>query len=261
VETQATTRDGGAGRAALIAVLTAVLVTALVAAIGANGTDRSTQAALTAAAPAAVAPGGAGAVAVGALAPHSDGHHHMDSLITYAQLPPATRAQVDRVIALWGHKYRTAADAQRDGWVKATRSLYGIGAHYLKGGVRGFLAGNGFDLEHPNIMLFDGEGADAKFAGVSYIVAGATPEGFAGPYDVWHRHSAVCFAAGLVISEGENEGSPIDLSDAGCKAHGGIMFPISYLSMIHLWIGPGYLGKAPIMAHDHKLLYDGYRPT
>jgi hypothetical protein len=32
---------------------------------------------------------------------------------------------------------------------------------------------------NPNILLYDGEGPDAKFAGVSYVVAGAT-EGFTG---------------------------------------------------------------------------------
>src|SRR5262249_55181747 len=39
------------------------------------------------------------------------GHQHTESTITYAQLPPATKAQVDEVIAAWGNRYATAADA------------------------------------------------------------------------------------------------------------------------------------------------------
>ena len=247
---------------------TIVVVLAVVAAIG-SGMSAPPSAAPTVVAvdnAAAGAPGGT--VAEGTAAPAagharastgSDGHHHAESRVTLAQLPAATRSEVDRVIALWARKYPTAADAAKDRWVKATKSLYGIGSHYLHGGVTGFLGAKGFDLEQPNIMLFDGEGPDAKFAGVSYIVSGATPEGFTGPDDVWHRHSAVCFAAGLVISEGENEGSPINLGDAECKRRHGIMFPIANLSMIHLWIGPGYTG-APIFAHDNPKLYDGYQP-
>jgi len=262
-------RDTSTRRAIVTALASIGLVLAVVTAVGAGAGGGD-----TAAGSGAVAAGAAVNVATPGAASASahvhvhtvtgvigdDGHHHAESRITLAELPPATRAQVDRVIALWSHKYRIAADAEKDGWVKATKSLYGIGSHYLHGGVTGFLGAKGFDLEHPNIMLFDGEGPDAKFAGVSYIVGGATPEGFAGPYDVWHRHSAVCFAQGLVISEGENEGSPINLGDAECKRRGGIMFPISSLSMIHLWIGPCYT-DAPIFAHDNPKLYDGYQPA
>ena len=28
----------------------------------------------------------------------------------------------------------------------------------------------------------------------------------------------------------------------------------------HLWIGPGYIEGAPIFAHDHPKLFDGYHP-
>ena len=84
---------------------------------------------------------------------------------------------------MWANKYPTAADATRDGWFKATRNLYGIGAHYIN--IKGGSAFSGtatFNLLSPNILLFDGEGPDAKFAGVSYVVA-EIPEGFTGAYD------------------------------------------------------------------------------
>ena len=89
----------------------------------------------------------------------ADAHTHDESAITYAQLPKATKAEVDQVIALWANKYPTAGDASRDGWFRATRSLYGIGAHYIKGST--FSGTATFDMLNPNILLFDGEGPDA----------------------------------------------------------------------------------------------------
>ncbi len=191
------------------------------------------------------------------------GHHHNDSKITYAELSPTTKAQVDTVIK-WASKYKTAADAKKDGWSKATKSLYGIGSHWLHGGVAGFASfGSTPDMTTPNVLLFDGEGDDAKLAGVSWIMNSPTdPVGFSGPDDHWHRHSSVCFVAseGVVISEGDAEGSPINLSHAGCVRNKGVMFPISNLTMMHLWIGTGYM-NGPLFAHDNAKLLDGYRPN
>ena len=201
--------------------------------------------------------------ATGQDASTATGHHqHNDSKITYAELSPQTKAQVDVVIK-WSQKYKTAADAKKDGWVKATRSLYGIGSHWLKGGVVGFATAAGqVDITQPNVLLFEGEGDDAKLAGVSWIIASSTdPEGFKGPDDHWHRHDSVCFAGGLVISEGNAEGSPINLSPEGCKKKQGIMFPIANLTMMHLWIGDGYMGNYALFAHDHPKLLNGYQPS
>jgi hypothetical protein len=186
----------------------------------------------------------------------SAGHAHGESTVTYDQLPPKTKAEVDQVIALWAHRYPTAADAQRDGWFRATKNLYGIGAHYLRSS--SFSGAASFDPLNPNIMLFDGEGPDAKFAGVSYIVIG-TPEGFTGNDDVWHAHSSVCIQGGIITSLSE-ENSPVWLSESECTAAGGQVLPIGNDEMIHLWIGPDYIDSAPIFAHDHPKLLGGYDP-
>ena len=137
-----------------------------------------------------------------------------------------------------------------------TRSLYGIGAHYIRGNVLNGAAT--FDLLNPNILLFHGDGPDAKFAGVSYTVADE-PEGFTGDEDVWHSHSSVCRQGGSIVSLSE-EGSPVWLSESECTARGGQVFPLSNAEMMHLWIGPDYIDRAPIFAHDHPDLYDGYNP-
>ncbi len=188
-------------------------------------------------------------------------HHHIDSKVTYDQLPAAARAQVDTVIA-WSHTVDTPAKARAAGWAPATRSLYGIGAHWLHGGVVGFtMFPRTPDIHAPDVLLYDGEGPDAKLAGVSWILNTPNdPKGFISPEVHWHRHSAVCYVNGIVVSEGEAEGSPINLPSDVCKARGGFMIPITNLTMMHLWIGDGYMGSHPIFAHDNSLLYDGYLP-
>jgi hypothetical protein len=183
-------------------------------------------------------------------------HTHNESDITYAELPADTKAQVDAVIAIWQDKFPTAADAVAGGWMKATRSLYGIGAHYVR--QSGLEVGT-FDMLAPNILLYDGEGPDAKFAGLSYVVKNTPPEGFAGPYDVWHAHSAVCLIGGVVSSLIE-ENSDVWLSESDCLGRGGRLLPLGADQMMHLWIGPDYINSGPIMSHDHPLLLDGYDP-
>jgi hypothetical protein len=185
------------------------------------------------------------------------GHVHTDSAVTYDELPPATRAEVDQVITAYARKYPTGADAARDGWFKATKSLYGIGAHYVKG--NSLSIASPFDMLHPNILLFDGEGPDAKFAGVSYVVGGERPEGFTGDYDTWHSHTSVCLQGGTVISLSEDD-SPVWLSESDCTVRGGRVLPLGSDLMMHLWIGPGYMDGTPIFAHDNPKLYDGYNP-
>jgi hypothetical protein len=184
------------------------------------------------------------------------GHHHAESTITYDELPDATRAEVDQVIDRWANRYPTAADAMRDGWFMGSRSLYGIGAHYVQGNV--FSGAATFDLLNPNILLFDGDGPDAEFAGVSYTVA-EEPDGFTGDYDAWHHHASACMQGRSIISLTE-EDSPVWLSESECTARGGRVFPLSNAEMMHLWIGPDYIDRAPMFAHDHPDLYDGYNP-
>ena len=187
----------------------------------------------------------------------SPGHEHAESRITYDELPPRTKAQVDEVIAAWATRYPTAGDAARAGWIKATRDLYGIGAHYVRSNIVSL--SSPFDMLNPNILLFDGEGPDAKFAGVSYVVADPNPTGFAGKHDSWHAHESVCVKGGTVVSLNE-PGSSIWYSAPECIAAGGSVLPLASDNMMHLWIGPEYIDGAPIFAHDHPLLYDGYDP-
>lgn len=181
------------------------------------------------------------------------GHVHQESDITYADLPPTTKVQIDQVIWLYARRYPTAAVAKADGWYQTTKSLYGIGAHYLR-----VESVDRFDPLRPDNLIFDGDGPDAKLAGVMYFL-GYKPEGFAGPYDVWHEHDAACVANGITVSLIE-ESSPIWLSESECRARGGRVQGTAGNWMLHVWIGPDYIDYAPIFAHDHPMLYDGYVP-
>ena len=186
----------------------------------------------------------------------SGARHHSESEIVYDQLPPGTKAEVDQVIAVWAHKYPTAADAAKDGWFRGSRSLYGIGAHYVKGATSLSIAVP-FDLLKPNILLYDGDGPDAKFAGVSYVVAGDV-EGFTGDFDSWHSHKSVCIHGSGIVSLSEDD-SPVWLSESECTAKGGRVMPLANDKMMHLWIGPGYT-DAPIFAHDNPKLFTSFNP-
>lgn len=200
--------------------------------------------------------GGHGGHADGMTEPDgADDRHHGESSILYADLPADTRGEVDQVIAAWARRYPTAADAAKDGWWKSTPNLYGIGSHYIKN-VTGFSVAVPFDMLNPNILLYDGEGPDAKFAGVSYVVAGDI-EGFTGTYDFWHAHGSVCIKDGKISLTEER--SRFWYSETECTANGGRVMPIAADRMIHLWIGPGYT-DAPIFAHDNPEIYDGYYP-
>jgi hypothetical protein len=181
--------------------------------------------------------------------------HHREYRVQYADLPAATQAQLDVVREII-ERYPTAADAEADGWRRATTNLRGIAAHFLRDGVRGFIGMDGtFDVNDPEILLYDGEGPDAPIVGISYLVSGPNPEGFAGKWDTWHRHDAVCFAGGYVIGEiGGHADSKINMTPAQCDEAGGLTFPIANLTMLHVWMKPGFESGSGVFSHDHPRL-------
>jgi hypothetical protein len=180
--------------------------------------------------------------------------HHGEYDVQYDDLPPETQDQLDIAREII-ERYPTAADAMADGWTPATINLRGIAAHFLRGGVVTFgtAIDDTFDVTQPEALLFDGIEPDAPIIGVSYLVSSPTdPEGFHGPWDVWHRHEAVCFAGGLVIAEiGGHHDSLIDTSEEDCRAQGGLIFPIENLTMIHVWMKPDWPSTHGVFSHDH----------
>jgi hypothetical protein len=181
--------------------------------------------------------------------------HHGEYRVQYEDLPAATQAELDIARGII-ERYPTAADAEKDGWHRATTNLRGIAAHFLKQGVAGFaFTDNGFDVREPEILLFDGEGPDAPIVGLSYLVSGPNPDGFTGKWDTWHRHEAVCFAGGYVIGElGGHDDSRINMTESACQAAGGRSFPIKNLTMLHVWMTPGFESANGVFSHDHPEL-------
>jgi hypothetical protein len=182
--------------------------------------------------------------------------HHGEYAVQYDDLPPATQEQLDIAQAII-EKYPTVADAEAAGWRAATVNLKGIAAHFLRNGAVGFTQfDDTFDINEPEALLFDGLEPDDPIVGISYLVSGPeAPEGYEGKWDVWHRHDAVCFANGLVTAEvGGHPDSKIAITEEDCKAQNGFMFPISNLSMIHVWMDPDNPSSSGVFSHDHPAL-------
>jgi hypothetical protein len=141
--------------------------------------------------------------------------------------------------------YPTAADAMAAGYRKVTTYLPCIAAHYMK-----FTYVDGvFDASAPEMLLYDGNGDDARIVGLSYYVLSTTgaPDGFAGPNDPWHQHIGLCVRAGLVVG-----GS--DLTGDECAARGGRKSDGSNAWMVHAWVVPGWESAWGTFSAEHPEL-------
>ena len=162
------------------------------------------------------------------------GHGHHGPQAQQAITDPAVRVQLAgqleqaRVAA---SQYPTAADATAAGYRRVTTYLPCIAAHYMKFS----LVDATFDPSAPEMLLYDGNGPDARIVGLSYYVTGLTaaPEGFAGPNDPWHQHFGLCVRGALVVGGG-------DISADDCAARGGRKVDGSTSWMVHAWVVPGW---------------------
>jgi hypothetical protein len=129
-------------------------------------------------------------------------------------------------------KYPTVKDAEAAGYRKVTNYLPGIAAHYMN---FDYLR-DGFVLEHPEMLLYDGTEPTSHMVGLSYYIikSGDTEptEGFVGNNDHYHQHIGLCLKDGVVQS-GSNT------TDAQCAAQGGRKSSGAAGWMGHLWIVPG----------------------
>ena len=151
--------------------------------------------------------------------------------LTDAEQCATLQAELDtaREIAL---SYPTAADATAAGWVRVTPYVPGIAAHYMN---FGYVDGV-FELEKPEMILYDGSGPEAKVVGLSYYVLHESDteptQGFTGDNDHYHRHVGLCVGAGGVIGD-------TTTSDEECAAMGGRKQNGGAGWMSHAWVVPG----------------------
>ena len=128
--------------------------------------------------------------------------------------------------------FPTVADAEAAGYRKVTTYYPGIAAHYMN---FEYLR-DGFVLDKPEMLLYDGDGPTAGVVGLSYYIMQSgeeePAEGFTGDNDHYHRHVGLCFRDG-VVAGGSNT------SEEECGAVGGEKSDGTAGWMSHVWITPG----------------------
>ena len=158
----------------------------------------------------------------------------------------ALQSELDRARAV-ALQYPTAADATAGGWVRVTGYVPGIAAHYMN---FRYVDGS-FDIEHPEMLLYDGDGPEASMVGLSYYLLHESDyeptQGFTGPNDHFHRHIGLCVGAGGVIGDSTTTAEE-------CAARGGTKQSSTGGWMNHVWVIPGcespwglFSGASPLL--------------
>lgn len=139
--------------------------------------------------------------------------------------------------------YPTLADAEAAGYTQAGPFSPGLGVHYTPP-----LSAMTFDtngvIDAADIagaqLIYDGIEPDAHLAGFMFMAYQETaPEGFAGPLDQWHFHTAVCMRYGPNGVETPFGADLSDVTDEMCEAADGRMLDFTGY-MVHAWTVPGY---------------------
>ena len=189
----------------------------------------------------------------------SNGHHHA---IVWHDQDPATQAELDRQLDLTRQaaaRYPTLADAVAAGYRPAGTYGPGAGIHYV-GGAGGEPRPDGSlsdeTLLHPDTLLFDGTGPDARLAGLMFNVnTTVEPVGFVGTNDVWHNHTGLCIVfTDKGISTALSDEKDPQVKAQKCPQVGG-RFVEQTGWMMHVWTVPGY-GDVPggVFAESNPLL-------
>ena len=130
--------------------------------------------------------------------------------------------------------YPTAADAQKAGYRLVTGYVPGIAAHWIKGS----LIDDTFEIDKPEMILYDGNGLDAHVVGLSYYQwhtgDNKPTQGFTGDNDHAHRHIGLCSskATGAIIGDSQT-------TTEDCEARGGSKSDGSRGWMSHAWVVEG----------------------
>ena len=176
-------------------------------------------------------------------------HGHSGPATQQVIADPATRALLGEQLATARDaalRYPTAADATAAGYRRITTYIPCIAAHYIN---TRFIDRT-FDPTAPEMLLYDGNGPDARIVGLSYYVSGVTiaPAGFAGPNDEWHQHIGLCVSVGGVVIGGTQ------LTAEECQDRGGIKADGSTAWMVHAWVVPGWESAWGTFSGEHPEL-------
>ncbi|HEX5139352.1 MAG TPA: hypothetical protein VFX19_00280 [Dehalococcoidia bacterium] len=139
-----------------------------------------------------------------------------------------------------GSRYTSLDTALAQGYIQITQDLPLIGAHFIN---LDYANDGKFDIEHPEMLIYHFENGAWRFYGLSYLTAvigydgEQPPEGFTGPYDVWHWHEGWCFTLkGARKSNGSDCKTPVEFYAARTGY------------MVHVWYVDNPLG---VFSHSH----------
>lgn len=159
----------------------------------------------------------------------------------------ARQMELARQVAL---KYPTVADALVGGLRRAGPYSPGLGAHYINIGNAGGPPDGVLTDEwigRPLAWIYDGTHPDSRVIGLFYASSSTTPEGFAGPNDMWHAHKNVCVVYG---ADGIDAplGADHDATEAQCQRVGGQLIKATQ-KLLHVWAVPGYESPEGVFSH------------
>jgi hypothetical protein len=182
------------------------------------------------------------------------GHTHAGGHGKGAELPPeklhpATRTELAgelRAARGVADRYPTVKEAEAAGYRAVTPYIPLIGAHYMK-----FLSVDGtFDLDQPEMLLYDGTKKTSRIVGLSYyVVADEEPVGFAGPNDHWHRHIGLCIDTDNPFVLGDEQ-----TTEEECRRRGGVKAEGADGWMVHAWIVPGWESTQGVFSAENAQL-------
>lgn len=144
----------------------------------------------------------------------------------------------------------TAQDAMDNGYRLVTYYLPGIAAHYINFSY----IDTEFELDKPEMLLYDGNDPEASIVGLSYYLLGSPDleptQGFTGQNDHYHRHVGLCMRDGVIVGD-------TTLSEEQCAARGGFKLMTVAGWMSHAWVIPGcespwgvFSAASPILDDD-----------
>lgn len=138
-------------------------------------------------------------------------------------------------------RWPTAADAMAAGWTLAAPYESHLGTHYMH---YADIDGT-FDVEHPEMLLYDGDAATSRIVGLAYYVKYTEPSGFTGGFDHWHQHPDVCIGPSgpLLGADGVGICATTDTRPVGAFAW-----------MLHVWVVPGYASPQGVFSTENVVL-------
>ncbi len=170
-------------------------------------------------------------------------------------LSPAERTELSHQMDLARQtalEYPTLADAQAAGAFRAGPFVPGLGTHMVM--VSNFTSGPGAgpitdqQIRHPLAWIYDGTRPDSPVVGLFYNATVEDPAGFAGPNDVWHKHTGICITRSTSGGIDAPLGADGNATKAQCDALGGKLLA-STGPLLHVWIVPGYEDSQGVYAH------------